>query len=158
MGYRIPGGVEGCKMFRVLKIGATAVLATAMGTQVVDAQTLTWGVFRENAPGVAENLRNCWAQAMVSGQTINGEVMAQNLTSQKAQSELVKLAKQGLCAAQRTSTTWSARTEKQSGSGDFDDDDNDRRSFGGSHGGGSDSDRSGDDRSDGDSDRSRGRR
>jgi hypothetical protein len=144
-------------MFRMLKIGAAVALATVIGAQAAAAQTLTWGVFRENAPSIAENLRNCWAQAMVSGQTINGEVMAQNLTAQKAQSELVKLAKQGLCAAQRTSTTWTARTEKQSGFGGSDDDDDDRRSFGGSHGGGSDSDRSGDDRSDGDSDRSRGR-
>ena len=139
-------------MFRTIKIGAIAALATMIGAQSAAAQTLTWGIFRENAASIAENLRNCWAQAMVSGQTINGELMAQNLTEQKAQSELLKLAKQGVCAAERTSTTWSARAEKHSGSGDSD---VDGRSFGGSNGGGSGSD---DDQSGGDSDRSHGRR
>jgi hypothetical protein len=142
-------------MFRTIKIGATAALATVIGAQAASAQTLTWGIFRENAASITESLRNCWAQAMVSGQTINGELMAQNLTEQKAQSELLKLAKQGQCAAERTSTTWSARSEKHSGPGVSGDD---GRSFGGSDGGRSGSDGSDDDRSGGDSDRSKGRR
>jgi hypothetical protein len=80
---------------------------------------MTWGVYRENAPNVSENLRNCWAQAMVSGSTINGELMAQKLSQVKAQAELQRLATQGLCAAERTSTSWSARGQGQSGGRGF---------------------------------------
>jgi hypothetical protein len=138
-------------MSRTIKIGAIAALAIVIGAHAAAAQTLTWGIFRENAPDVTESLRNCWTQAMVSGQTINGEVMAQNLTQKKAETELLRMATQGLCAAERTSTTWTARNPGQSnfgGSGGG------RRSVHGSNGGGSDSDWSDDGRSDDDRDRS----
>ncbi len=98
--------------------GARAASAQTADTQTADAQTLTGGIFRENATDISESQRNCWTQAMVSGQTINGEIMAQNLTEQKAQFELQSLAKRGLCAAERTSTTWSARGQGHHGHGD----------------------------------------
>jgi hypothetical protein len=131
-------------MLRTIKIGAIIVLANVIGAQSVGAESLTWGVFRENAPDVSENLRNCWSQAMVSGLTINGELMAQHLSQDKAQAELQRLAKQGLCAAERTSSSWSARGQGQSAGGGSNangsgSDWSDADRFGGhSHAGGSD--------------------
>jgi hypothetical protein len=124
-------------MLRAIKIGAIVALATVIGGQAAGADTLTWGIFRENATSISESLRNCWAQAMVSGQTINGEVMAENLSQQKAEVELQRLAKKGQCAAERTSASWSARGQ---GSNTFGDSDDGGRSFGGSSGNGSASD------------------
>ena len=84
-------------MFRPIKIGAIAALATVIGAHAAAAQTLTWGVFRENADSIDESQRNCWSQAMISGQTINGELMAQNLSQQDAATQLQTLAAQGAC-------------------------------------------------------------
>jgi hypothetical protein len=98
-------------MLRTIKIGAIVALANVIGAQSAGAQTLTWGIFRENATDVSESLRNCWTQAMVSGQTINGELMAQNLTERQAEFQLQKFARLGTCAAERSSQNWSARGE-----------------------------------------------
>jgi hypothetical protein len=118
-------------MLRTIKIGAIVALTSVFGAQAAsaqtadaqtaDAQTLTWGIFRENAADISESLRNCWTQAMVSGQTINGELMEQNLTERKAQFDLQSLARRGLCAAERSSTSWSARAQGHRGRGDSDD-------------------------------------
>jgi hypothetical protein len=107
---------------------------------------LTWGIFRENAANVAESQRNCWAQAMVSGLTINGEVLVQHLTQEKAETELLRLAKRGECAAERTSSSWSARGHGQHDAGGS--------SFGGSNTDGSGSDWSNDGHSDANADQS----
>jgi hypothetical protein len=141
--------VEGRKMFRTIKIGAIVALANVVGAQSAGSATLTWGIFRENAPNISESLRNCWTQAMVSGQTINGEIMAQNLTEQKAQLELQSFAKRGECAAERTSATWSARGQGRSGFGEADGSASsfgDASSFGGASTNGPMSDWSGADR------------
>ncbi len=127
-------------MLRTLKIGAIVALANVIGVQSPGAESLTWGVFRENAPNVSENQRNCWVQAMVSGLTINGELLVHHLTQDKAQTEIQRLARQGLCAAERTSLSWSARGQGQSGGGSNADgsgsDWSDAGRFGGhSHGG-----------------------
>lgn len=119
-------------MLRTVKIGAIVALSSVVGGQAAGAQTLTWGIFRENASNVSESSRNCWSQAMVSGQTINGEIMAQNLTQQKAEFELQSLAKQGQCAAERTSASWSARGH---GHSNFGGSDADGSSYGGSNAG-----------------------
>ena len=137
-------------MLRAIKIGAIVALANVVGGNAAGAGTMTWGIFRENATNIAESLRNCWAQAMVSGQTINGEIMAQNLTQQRAEIELQSLAKRGLCAAERTNPGWTARGQ---GRGTFGDSDRDGPSFGGP---GSGSDWSNAGRFGGDSDPSRG--
>lgn len=107
-------------MLRTLKIGTIAVLASVIGAPPAGAQSLTWGVFRENADNVSEASRNCWIQAMVSGQSINGEVMAQNLTEPKAELKLQEFAKRGLCAAERTAANWSARGSHGASAGDTD--------------------------------------
>jgi hypothetical protein len=99
-------------MLRTIKIGAIVALTSVFGAQSAGADTLTWGVFRENAADISDASRNCWTQAMVSGQTINGELLAQNLTQEKAAIELQKLARQGQCAAERTDASWSARGEE----------------------------------------------
>jgi hypothetical protein len=119
-------------MLRTMKIGAIVALATLNGAPAAGAQSLTWGVFRENATNVSESARNCWSQAMVSGLTINGEVMAQNLTEHRAELELESLAKRGLCAAERTAPSWSARGQEHANFGGSD--------FGGSSSGGSNAD------------------
>jgi len=133
-------------MLRTIKIGAIVALTSVVGSQASGTETLTWGIFRENATNISESQRNCWAQAMVSGSTINGEVMVQNLTQEKAETELQRLAKRGQCAAERTSVSWSARGHGQNDAGGS--------SPGGSKTNGSGSDWSDDDRSDGNADQS----
>jgi hypothetical protein len=96
-------------MLRTIKIGAIVALTSVVGNQASGSETLTWGIFRENATNVSEAQRNCWAQAMVSGSTINGELMVERLTQEKAETELQRLARRGQCAAERTSSSWSAR-------------------------------------------------
>ena len=93
-----PGKGKSHKMFRTIKIGVIAALATVIGAHAAAAQTLTWGVFRENAFNIDESQRNCWTQAMISGLTINGELMVQNLTQDDAAVQLQTLATQGQCA------------------------------------------------------------
>jgi len=105
-------------MRQIVKIGALVALATVIGAPAAGAQSLTWGVFRENAGNVSENQRNCWSQAMVSGQTINGEVLRQNLTEDKAQRELKDLSRRGLCASERSAPSWTARGQHQDNSED----------------------------------------
>jgi hypothetical protein len=124
-------------MLRTIKIGAIVTLANVMGAQSAGAENLTWGVFRETAPNVSEAQRNCWSQAMVTGLTINGEVLAEHLTQEKAELELQKLAKRGLCAAERTNPSWTARGEGQT---IFGQSDSGGSSFGGSNASGSGSD------------------
>jgi hypothetical protein len=98
-------------MPRNMKIAAALSIMTLCGTPVGLAQGLTWGVFRENADSIPVNQRNCWSQAMVSGQTINGEVLAQGLTREQAAFTLRRDSRHGLCASQRTSTNWTARQD-----------------------------------------------
>ena len=107
-------------MLRSIKIGAIVVLVNLVGPRSAGAETMTWGVFRENATNVSESQRNCWSQAMVSGLTINGEIMAQNLSQEKSEAELQRLAKRGLCAAERTSASWSARGQGRNVFGQYD--------------------------------------
>jgi hypothetical protein len=75
------------------------------------AQTLQYGVFRENAPAIPEGERNCWVQAMVSGSTINGELLAERINQSQAQCFLRRSTQRGVCASQRTSNDWAARDE-----------------------------------------------
>jgi hypothetical protein len=133
-------------MLRTIKIGAIVALTSVVGNQASGTETLTWGIFRENASNVAESQRNCWVQAMVSGSTINGEIMVQHLTQTKAEEELQKLTNRGQCAGERTNPSWSARGKGQTAAGGS--------SSGGSITDGSDSDWSNDGGSDANPDQS----
>ena len=100
-------------MFRNTIIGAFVGMAALLGTPAAWSESVTYGVFRENVPNVPDDQRNCWAQAMVAGQTINGEVIAERLTQKQAESRLQRDAQRGVCANQRQSASWSARKEKE---------------------------------------------
>lgn len=95
-------------MLRNMAIAAIVGMATLIGTSAARAQTLSWGVWRENAPSVPEDQRNCWSQAMVSGGTINGELIGERSTQQQAENLLRSDAQRGLCASRRVSTSWAA--------------------------------------------------
>jgi hypothetical protein len=118
------------KMFCSRTLGAIVGIATLIAvpaawaqdqtqtqdqTQAPDqvTQTNTWGVFRENVLNVPDDQRNCWTQAMVGGDAINGELIAERLTKQQAELALRREARRGLCAAQRTSAGWSARQARE---------------------------------------------
>ena len=72
--------------------GGPAVIAGTAGTDVA------YGVFRENLPDAPVNQRNCWVQRMISGQTIGGELLAEQATSTQAQCMLSLMTSRGLCA------------------------------------------------------------
>jgi hypothetical protein len=99
-------------MIRNMTIAAIIAVAGLIGTPAAWAQDYSWGVFRENVPNVPDDQRNCWAQAMVAGETINGELLTERVTQQQAEFALLRDARRGLCASQRTSRGWSARQEK----------------------------------------------
>lgn len=74
-------------------------------------QNYTWGVFRENADMLPVNQRNCWTQAMVSGSTINGELLAEQITQAAAEKTMRREARHGSCASSRSAVDWVARDE-----------------------------------------------
>lgn len=76
----------------------------------------TWGVFRENVQGVHDSQKNCWSQAMITGQTINGEVLNSGLTEAQAAARLSDHARRGQCASARTATSWATRCDVREGS------------------------------------------
>jgi hypothetical protein len=83
--------------------------ALATGTAVAN---VTFGVFRENLPDTPVSQRNCWVQAMISGEVINGELLASRVIYAQAQCVLNVMTRSGLCANQRLAPTWSARPEQ----------------------------------------------
>ena len=98
-------------------ISCAAIAASMWSGPALSQAIFTYGVFRENLPNSPVNQRNCWTQAMVSGQTINGEVIASGLTQPQAAQQLTQLGNSGLCANQRTATDWAARHEGSGGAG-----------------------------------------
>jgi hypothetical protein len=106
-------------MLRNLTIVAIVGMANSIGTAAVWAQNspgYTYGVFRENVASLSDDQRNCWTQAMVAGDTINGELLAERLTQQQAEAALQREARRGLCASQRTAPRWTAREQNASNS------------------------------------------
>jgi hypothetical protein len=95
-----------------MTLAAIVAVAGLIGTPAAWAQNYSWGVFRENVPNAPDDQRNCWTQAMVSGGTINGELLSQSATQQQAEAALQLDARKGLCASQRTTKSWSARQER----------------------------------------------
>jgi hypothetical protein len=71
-----------------------------------------YGVFRENVPDAPLTQRNCWVQAMIQGDTIRGELLAERVTFAQAQCVLARVSRRGLCANQRTDPLWTARTDQ----------------------------------------------
>ena len=98
-------------------ISFAAIAASFWGGPALSQTSFTYGVFRENLPASPVNERNCWSQAMVSGGTINGEVIASGLTEAEAAQQLMQLGNSGLCANQRTATDWAARHDSGGGAG-----------------------------------------
>jgi hypothetical protein len=84
-----------------LSIAALVQLTVLIGSPAAQAQTMTWGVFQENvAPAAANYPGNCWSQAMVSGDRINGALLQGQLTQQQAQNFLETAIGQGTCMNQ----------------------------------------------------------
>lgn len=87
----------------------------AQGTRQGGSQGSTsgimYGVFRENNTEIASGQRNCWAQAMVSGSTINGELLAERLTEKQAETTLQRYASLGRCANQVVAPKWTMRQD-----------------------------------------------
>ena len=80
---------------------ALAGLTMLLWLPAAHAQTMTWGVFQENlAPSAANYPGNCWSQAMVSGNAINGALLQGQLTQQQAQDFLATAISQGRCMNQ----------------------------------------------------------
>ncbi len=70
---------------------------------------MMYGVFRENNTNVPTGQRNCWAQAMVSGSTINGELLAERLTEKQAETTLQQYSNRGRCTSQQLAPKWTMR-------------------------------------------------
>lgn len=76
------------------------------GSTTESASGTTYGVFREVNANVPVGELNCWTQAMVSGSTINGELLAQRATQRQAEWTLRYYARQGACANEVAESTW----------------------------------------------------
>jgi hypothetical protein len=73
-----------------------------------------YGVFREVVPTAPVSQRNCWVQGLVSGQTINGDLLTERVTLTQAQCVLTYLTRHEQCASERTTPYWSARADDTS--------------------------------------------
>ena len=95
---------------------ALGLIISAAGSAAwADDPTLTWGVFRENIVNVSDAQKNCWSQAMASGETINGELLNSNLSESDATLWLLYYAWNGQCASDRQSSNWVARCDAPPG-------------------------------------------
>jgi hypothetical protein len=65
------------------------------------AQVMAWGVFREVLADAPLTSLHCWSQAMISGQTINGELMTTTATQDDAVATVNWAKDQGLCLDDR---------------------------------------------------------
>jgi hypothetical protein len=105
----------------VASIAAIVGLASLNGMAAARAQTLTWGLFQENLPASAvSQTGNCWTQAMVSGRTINGILLAGQLTKQQALEALRSAIGQGTCPDQATDDDDSRHSWRKHNSEGFD--------------------------------------
>jgi hypothetical protein len=73
--------------------------------------SIQYGVFREVVATAPVGQRNCWVQGLVSGQTINGDLLTERVTLAQAQCVLNYLTRHGQCASDRTTPYWSARSD-----------------------------------------------
>jgi hypothetical protein len=99
-----------------MTFAAIVGMAILTGTCVARAQTFTWGVYRENVSNLPDDQRNCWIQAMITGEHINGELMGEQSTRQQAENLLRRDAQRGLCASQRITTSSAARGDNRDNS------------------------------------------
>ena len=96
-------------MLRKTTIGALIGLVSVCSSPGAIAQTYDYGVFRVRATYLPESERNCWVQAMVSGQTINAELLTVPGTVNEAQCALKQYERSNLCVRMGTKKidTWS---------------------------------------------------
>ena len=91
--------------------GSTPGVDPALAQNSPDGTPYQYGVFREVVPTVPVNQRNCWVQGLISGQTINGDLLTERVSLTQAQCVLTYLDQRGLCANQRITAYWSARQD-----------------------------------------------
>jgi hypothetical protein len=126
---------KGIRMPLSWKIGPVALIAIAVCSGTGLAQStdtgstpapdpalaqntnVQYGVFREVVPTAPVSQRNCWVQGLVSGETINGDLLTERVTLTQAQCVLNYLTRRGQCASERTTPYWSARSDGTSDSG-----------------------------------------
>jgi hypothetical protein len=135
---------KGTRMALLMKISLVAILAIAVSSNAGHAQSsdgsptdptstpsadpalgqtdpnglpIQYGVFRETLANAPVNQKNCWVQGLVSGQSINGDLLTERVTLTQAQCVLTYMTQHGLCANQRTSAYWSARPENTTNGG-----------------------------------------
>jgi len=114
-------------MYRNGLIGALIGMAILIGPQMArgqdsssgttssaTSQIYIFGVFRENIAGARNNKKNCWVQAMVTGSTINGELLVEELTLQQAQAALQCYAQIRQCANEQVTPVWATRLDGNS--------------------------------------------
>ena len=97
-------------MLRKTTIGALIGLVSVCSPPQARAQTYPYGVFRVNAAYLPESERKCWVQALVSGQTINAELLTVPGTVNEAQCALKQYERSNLCVRMGTKMiveTWS---------------------------------------------------
>ena len=73
-------------MLRTLTIVAAVGFSLVVAPPLVraDDDEVQYGVFRTNATYLSIEQRNCWIQAMISGQTINAERIGDHLSQKDA--------------------------------------------------------------------------
>ena len=92
-------------MLRKTTIGALIGLVSVCSSPGAIAQTYDYGVFRVRATYLPESERNCWVQAMVSGQTINADLLTERVTVEEAQCALKQYVRNHLCVRMGTVRT-----------------------------------------------------
>lgn len=83
--------------------------SSSQGSGQTSDSGLMYGVYRENNTNIPVGQRNCWAQAMVSGSTINGELLAERLTEKAAETTLQQYAHRGRCSSDVVAPKWTMR-------------------------------------------------
>jgi hypothetical protein len=81
---------------------------------LAQSSSYQYGVFRESVANAPVSQRNCWVQGLISGQTINGDLLTERVTLTQAQCVLNYLTQRGQCASERTTPYWSARQDNSS--------------------------------------------
>ncbi len=91
--------------------GSTTGVDPALTQNSPDGTPYQYGVFREVVPTAPVSQRNCWVQGLISGQSINGDLLTERVSLTQAQCVLTYLDQRGLCANQRITAYWSARQD-----------------------------------------------
>lgn len=87
-------------MHRPIFAGAILGLVAVLATPAVGDDAVTYGLFRTRAQYIPIEQRNCWIQAQISGNTINGELISANATLNQTQCDLHTEIVSGRCVNQ----------------------------------------------------------